>query len=271
MIKYSVLMSVYKNEIPSYFKQAIESILNQTLPCDDFVIVKDGELTNELNSVLNQYAELHGDIINVVGYKNNKGLGFALDYGLSFCKHEIVIRADSDDISIEYRAEKQIDSFIKSGADASSTTILLFEESIDNTFGARKLPTDYKKIVKFAKSRSPLNHPSTIFKKSKVLESGSYTTLLYKEDYYLWYRMLKHNCILSNTDEPLVYMRINSSTFFKRKNKDGYKNLKWLYGLMRKDRFIGPFKYFKNIVILDLRYHLPNKLSAFFTKLFWRK
>ena len=43
--KYSVLMSVYTNENPNYFKASIESMVNQTLPPEEIVIVKDGPIT----------------------------------------------------------------------------------------------------------------------------------------------------------------------------------------------------------------------------------
>ncbi|OTO25091.1 hypothetical protein A5877_000599, partial [Enterococcus sp. 3C7_DIV0644] len=48
---YSVLMSVYSKESPLFLKQSIESILNQTIKTNDFVIVLDGLLTRELNEI----------------------------------------------------------------------------------------------------------------------------------------------------------------------------------------------------------------------------
>ena len=43
---YSVLMSVYYKEKPEWLKESIESILNQTIPTNDFVIIKDGKLVS---------------------------------------------------------------------------------------------------------------------------------------------------------------------------------------------------------------------------------
>lgn len=40
--KYSVLMSVYEKDDPSFLTMAIESMLNQTVPPEQFVIVEDG-------------------------------------------------------------------------------------------------------------------------------------------------------------------------------------------------------------------------------------
>ena len=46
--KFSVLISIYKKEKPQYFIQCLDSLLQQTLPADEWVIVEDGPLTEEL-------------------------------------------------------------------------------------------------------------------------------------------------------------------------------------------------------------------------------
>lgn len=52
--KFSVLISLYKNEKPEYLREALDSVLNQTLLPNEIVIVEDGPLTKELNSVLQE-------------------------------------------------------------------------------------------------------------------------------------------------------------------------------------------------------------------------
>lgn len=42
---YSVLMSIYKKENPTYLVQALDSMLNQTVSPAEIVMVKDGPLT----------------------------------------------------------------------------------------------------------------------------------------------------------------------------------------------------------------------------------
>ena len=53
--KYTVLMSVYYKEKPEYLSLSIESMLNQTVKPDEFIIVKDGPLTTELDEVINNF------------------------------------------------------------------------------------------------------------------------------------------------------------------------------------------------------------------------
>ena len=56
IIKFSVLMSVYKKENPIYLSESLESILvNQNLKPDELVLVKDGPLTAELEKVITRY------------------------------------------------------------------------------------------------------------------------------------------------------------------------------------------------------------------------
>ena len=101
---YSILMSVYAKDNPDYLKLAIDSMLNQTIKSNDFVIVEDGPLTTELDAVINEYSSKNKEI-NVVKIEHNSGLGKALDFGLNYCKNELVARMDADDISLPTRCE----------------------------------------------------------------------------------------------------------------------------------------------------------------------
>lgn len=49
-VNYSVLMSVYYKEHPDYLRQSMQSIYDQTVPTDDFVLVCDGLRRNWMPS-----------------------------------------------------------------------------------------------------------------------------------------------------------------------------------------------------------------------------
>lgn len=83
---YSVLMSVYHKEKPKYLKQAIESIQAQTLSTNDFVLVCDGLLNEQLDSVIATKQQEMGESLNVVRLAKNGGLGNALNEGIKHCK-----------------------------------------------------------------------------------------------------------------------------------------------------------------------------------------
>ena len=48
-------MSIYDKEKAEYLETALESIVNQTLKPDQFVIIEDGNISKELKQVLKKY------------------------------------------------------------------------------------------------------------------------------------------------------------------------------------------------------------------------
>ena len=90
-------MSVYCREKPEYLRAAIESIQAQTLPTKDFVLVCDGPLSTELDAVIAEKSAELGSALKIVRLEKNRGLGEALNIGLSYCRYELVARMDSDD------------------------------------------------------------------------------------------------------------------------------------------------------------------------------
>ena len=76
---YSILMSVYHKEKPEYLKEAIESMLSQTVKSNDFVIVCDGPLTKELYDVIEFY-EKDKSIYSMKHFEINN-ISFDVGYG----------------------------------------------------------------------------------------------------------------------------------------------------------------------------------------------
>ncbi|MBE7014862.1 MAG: glycosyltransferase [Ruminococcaceae bacterium] len=217
MEKYSVLMSVYHKEKVEYFKESVDSMLNQTAFPDEIVIVEDGPLTEDLYSAIDTYLNKYPDVFTIVKLEKNKGLGAALNEGLKKCRNELVARMDTDDISLPERCEKQLLKFESSSKiDIVGTQVSEFIDSLDNIVSSRIVPTTHEKIVKFARRRSPFNHPTVMYKKSKVLELGGYKEFGRQEDLELFINMVNTNSYSANLDESLLYYRTNADNFKRR-------------------------------------------------------
>ncbi len=216
--QYSVLMSVYHKENAEYLRTAMDSIWNQTISTDDFVLVCDGPLNTELDSVIENMQAAHPETLHVVRLEKNGGLGNALNIGIKECKHELVARMDSDDISRADRCERQLKVF-QTHPDVSvcSGTILEFRYDIENIIGKRELPQIDQDIKTFSHKRNPFNHPAVMFKRSVVEASGGYDETYHLfEDYYLWIRMFQNGAVGYNTKEPLLYMRTPEDLYMRR-------------------------------------------------------
>ncbi|MBQ3181694.1 MAG: glycosyltransferase [Clostridia bacterium] len=260
---YSVLMPVYYKENPEYFKESIESMLSQTVPTDNFVIVCDGELTDELTKVLDTYR--NNPVITIVQLEKNMGLAKALTEGLKYCKNELVARMDSDDISLPERCKKQLEIFSAENIDVVGSNVLEFIDDADNALSIRCVPETHEKIKIYAKKRNPMNHPSVMFKKSLVIKNGCYQNFRLYEDYQLWVKMIINGCKFKNIQEPLVKMRTTNDLYMRRGGLKYFKNGCALQSYMYKSGYISAVRYIKNLIErFMVQVLMPNHIRKWF-------
>lgn len=55
MEPYSILLAVWREDNPDHFREAIESMLSQSYPAEECIIVKDGPVPASLQDVINSY------------------------------------------------------------------------------------------------------------------------------------------------------------------------------------------------------------------------
>ena len=96
-------MCVYHGDRPDLFAQAVDSILQQTVAPDEVVLVVDGPVPEELDTVICGYEALKQ--FRVIRLAENQGHGNARRTGLEHCSHSLVALMDSDDISLPDRFE----------------------------------------------------------------------------------------------------------------------------------------------------------------------
>jgi glycosyltransferase involved in cell wall biosynthesis len=270
MEKYSVLMSVYEKEQPEYLRTAIESMVRQTIPFHDFVLVCDGPLPNDLTEVIDQSRRRIEEMqthptVTIVPLPHHSGLGPALNKGLEVCQCDLIARMDSDDISLPNRCEKELRQFEKDPQLAIvSGSVIEFSNTVSNHGKCRSLPENQDEIIRFAKSRNPFNHPCVMYRKSAVIAAGSYRKdYPYFEDYDLWLRMLWNENRGYNISEPLLYMRAGDSMYKRRGGSEHFQSAKKLFSKMKQKGFITSKQYYKALTERWVGDHLPNKLRSF--------
>ncbi|WP_194091685.1 glycosyltransferase [Vibrio hibernica] len=213
-MKISVLMSLYYKESASFLCECLESINNQSIPADEVIVVEDGPLTSELYSVLDEW-QSRLPLIRV-SLEENVGLGRALNHGLKKCSHDVIARMDTDDICHPMRFEKQISILKDTDVDICGSWVSEFETSCELITAFRCSPETHSEIVATSRLRNPLNHPSVMYRKSAVLDVGSYDDVLFFEDYHLWLKLIDHGYKFYNIQEPLVAMRAGIAQLSRR-------------------------------------------------------
>lgn len=256
-------MSVYHREKGEFLDSALGSVFNQTAVPDEVVLVEDGPLTDELYAVIERYKSQY-DTLKIVPLKQNVGLGEALNKGLAQCSYELVARMDSDDICVSNRFELQVYAF-EIHSDAAIIGGWIEEFSTDPSIieSKRILPLSNDELRKFAKSKSPMNHMTVMFKKSEVEAVGGYQPFYLLEDYWLWGRMLKNGAKFYNVAKTLVLARGGTAMTARR---GGWKYAKSEIRLQRtflKMRLINYFDFIKNVSIRFIVRMMPNRLRLF--------
>ena len=229
-MKYSVLMSVYAKDNPEYLAEAINSMLMQTIPPEQFVIVIDGSVSDKLKQIICKYQNDYADLFTILPLKHNGGLGNALNVGLRYCRNELVARMDADDISLPERCEKELLEFGKYPDLAiCGCNIDEFEGEPGNVLRSRIVPVNDKEIKKMMRRRQAFNHPTVIYKKSAVLKEGGYIAIKRKEDFDLFSKMMVAGDLAGNLKESLYLYRVNSDNYKRRKSWDNFRSAMYVY------------------------------------------
>lgn len=205
----------------TYIREAIESILNQTLDDFEFIIVNDGS-TDDTAVIIRSYSDPR---IIFLENEKNSGICVTLNKGLAAARGKYIARMDSDDISLPERLAEQV-AFMEQNPEvgASGSDICVFGDGIKPyTFTMVHESDDCKAGLLF---NSCFAHPSVIIRRS-ILENNQ---LRYKEefrgleDYELWWQIGKHSK-LANINKVLLKYRHHSGQVTQnvpQKTKDAF-------------------------------------------------
>jgi glycosyltransferase involved in cell wall biosynthesis len=269
-VRLSILMSTYRRDNPSHLAEALQSLLEQTRPADEIVIVEDGPISDALSCVLEDYRRKLPLVRIRLG--RNSGLAAAMSLGLPRCTGDVVARMDADDISLPERFEKQL-AFLEKHpeVDVVGGAIAEFLKDSSKIRSIRRPPLDGLDLAAYAKFRNPLNHMTVMFRKlkllqvggygaAKVLKLGCYQATPY-EDYELWVRMIMAGCILCNLQDVLVLARCGNGMFERRGGLRYARHEISFFNQIRRSGFLSSTEFITNIAL-----HTPVRLLPSFIR-----
>lgn len=269
MQPFSLLMSVYEKENPAYLKEAFQSVLSSSIQPSQFVLIKDGPLTQELEVVIAQYRDDFSDFIEY-GFPENQGLGVALKKGIELCRYPLIARFDSDDICMPERFRWQLERFLEN----PNLTILgghIQEFSGEELHQQRFVPLTYEDIKISSKKRNPFNHMTVMFKKDAILACGNYRDVKGFEDYDLWLRVLHQGYEVENLDRVLVNARAGLDMIKRRR---GWSYLGRTYKAYRgfyQDGLISRVVFVKEMTRRGVFSLIPRQVQHFLYQKLLRK
>ena len=193
MPRVSFLMSNYKTP-PAYLKRALDSMLAQTMPDFEAVIINDGVKDASYNLLLEYAAK--DSRIRIIENEQNLGLAASLNRGIEACAGKYIARMDTDDICLPERLQLQTEymethpdvMFAGAWADVFTYDEFQTEDTLHPVMCSQQ---EYKIRLLFA-NVPLLIHPTVIFRndflKTNNLKYSEDAAYRYAEDYEFWTR-----------------------------------------------------------------------------------
>jgi glycosyltransferase involved in cell wall biosynthesis len=196
----SVVLPVCNGE--QYLKHSIESLLNQTFPRFELIIVNDGS-TDATESIVRSYSDSRIRYMT----QENTGIGGALRNGCNMASGKYIARMDADDFALPHRFEQQV-AWLEShpGTVVLSSAVQYIDETGKTT--GRSFPyTTNRAIRKKLNLFNPVCHPAVMMRTEAYRRSVGYLDIQPFEDHILWLSMAKLG-YLQNFRFPLLKYRL---------------------------------------------------------------
>lgn len=210
MVTISVVMPVYNTPI-SFLKEAVDSILNQTVQDFEFIIVDDGS-ANEIKEYLEGLTDPR---IRIIRNETNIGITKSLNIGFKTAHGQYIARMDADDISFPKRFEKQL-AFMESNPDVIVCGAKAANLGTGSSLTNVKMESMDSYRVRMLFANPGPTHSTAFFRRQKLnqyrIEYDE--SLVYAQDYSLWMTISKRGriCILP---EVLLYYRVHPDQISK--------------------------------------------------------
>lgn len=197
----SVIMPAYNAQ--NYIKEAIESVLNQTMGDLELLVLDDGSKDNTV--AIAKELERKDARVRVLINEKNMGVARTRNRGIDMSKGEYIAFLDSDDVWRKEKLEKQIALAQTTGADIIYSSYALVSENGKRKYNDFIVPatTSFKEML-----RCNVLGCSTVLLSKKAKENHRFSTEYYHEDYVLWLALMQDGFKAAGVTECLVDYRV---------------------------------------------------------------
>lgn len=215
----SVVMPVY-NALP-WLKEAVDSILSQTYPNLELVVVDDCSTDGSL-AVLNEYAQ-RDSRVRVIENAVNSGVPASLNKGIELSRGTYIARMDADDISEPQRLEVQA-AHLESHPECGVVGSWIHRMRQKGDVRLKTFPEHDQDLKLMLMFECCFSHPAVMIRKSALKDLAHIYDEMFRsaQDYELWSR-LQGTCDFYCIQAPLLWYRELASSVSKQAKK---KNLK---------------------------------------------
>lgn len=226
----TVLMTVYNGG--AYLPAAVQSVLSQTHPDFEFLIVNDCSSDNSAE-IIKSFADPRVRLIN-----NEKNLGQtrSLNKGLSLARGRYIARIDADDLAFPRWLEENLALIQDQSETAVVSCRAVVIDSLSQPQKVLNTPMTYDEMILRCLTASPINHVGSLFKTDVITSVGGYNEYLkVVADYGLWSTLIQKQIRFAVNPEVLVAVRVHekSVSMVERGRKDIWEMCKVMAGNLK--------------------------------------
>ena len=205
LLKLSVIMPVYNAE--KHIGEAVSSILNQTFGEFEFIIIDDCS-TDSSYELLQCFAKDDGRIKLYRNIKNSK-ISYTLNRAMRIASGEYIARMDADDISLPERFSVQLEYLDNHRHVSLVGASVYYIDDSGNPVGCRDSICGSSLIESIIELRSPIAHPTWMFRRKEFEKIGGYREVVPAEDYDILLRLYSAGIRFDNVPEKLLKYRLS--------------------------------------------------------------
>lgn len=228
----SVGIPIYNAE--PYLADAIKSVLAQTHPYWELILIDDGSTDNSLE-IAQEFAA-KDNRIRIISDGLNKKLPARLNQIIKEAKYDYIARMDADDLMDPRRLELQLEVLKSNNIDLVTTGLYSIGEN-NEIQGKRILKNYQMQPEQILNGLTNLLHASLLAKKEWCLRNLYKEDNVLAEDYELW--------LTASIKNDLKYIVIEKPLYFYRE-VENVKKVKMIKGYNTQISVIN--RYFKGII-----------------------
>ena len=231
----SVILTTYNGATRGYLREAIDSVLRQTMEAFELVIVNDGSI-DHTQEICKEYTT--DKRVSMV-WQDNKGLAAARNTGITISSGELICFLDDDDYWRSDKLEKQCKFMDQNPTIAMISTKLAIVNHSGEVLRYR-FHKPSGQIYERQLYDNQIDAPSSVMIRRSVLQStGMFREwLLSCEDYDLWLRVVR-TCEVDSIEEPLVFYRVHDSSMSANHKRMEHYRINALYYACEADQSLN--------------------------------
>jgi len=198
----SIVMPVFNRQ--RFLREAVQSVLCQTLRDFELIVVDDGS-TDGGSKIVESFQDGR---IRLVRLERNSGSAAAMNAGLDLARGHYVARMDADDICVPSRLERQVEFMERNPSIGISGA---WARMFGAKTGVVERPTEDASIKCELLFNCVLNHPTVIMRRQPLIDGGVRYDPTFKtcEDFDLWARVAP-DVEFANLPQVLLHYRVHA-------------------------------------------------------------